>query len=406
MRKPGVVIHDRLRGISTAVLLLCLSSESGLAVSPAENHANVIRNFVIYESPGRYCAWPSLTRTSEGDLIVLFTRSEEHLGPDGAIMLSRSTNNGETWLSPVEVYNSPIDDRESGLTTLRDGRILTHIWSTFHTKETYALLHPKSYQADVLARWTRYVERSEYRSAKKVQGAWTVISNDGGRTWSGLLPGHDSIHGGIETSRGGLLVSSYRTSRGSITVHSADSVSGLWRQVASIDSPLTDSVAFGEPHLLQLASGRVIMMIRATAIPFNDQDPKCVLWETYSDDEGKTWVKPYATPLWGFPPHLALTSDGRVLCTYGYRRPPYGQRACVSNDGIQWSLRDETILRDDAPNGDLGYPASIELEPGVVLTVYYQPNVAPGTEQRMTPPDPGRTKPGILGTLWRLPMRH
>lgn len=55
------------------------------------------------------------------------------------------------------------------------------------------------------------------------------------------------------------------------------------------------------------------------------------------------------------------------------------------------------------PNGDLGYPASVELERGIILTVYYQPNVPAGTIQRMDPPDPHRTKPGILGTIWRVP---
>jgi hypothetical protein len=60
----------------------------------------------------------------EGDLVVLFTRTEEHLGPDGAILLSRSTDNGTSWLRPVVVLDSPLDDRESGITTLRDGRIV------------------------------------------------------------------------------------------------------------------------------------------------------------------------------------------------------------------------------------------------------------------------------------------
>jgi hypothetical protein len=145
------------------------------------------------------------------------------------------------------------------------------------------------------------------------------------------------------------------------------------------------------------------MMIRCTTRPYNDQDPRCHLWGTYSDDQGHTWAKPYKTPLWGFPPHLLQLSDGRILCSYGYRRPPFGQRACLSEDGITWKLENEVILRDDAPNKDLGYPASVELEPGVVLTVYYQPNVPPGTQQRMHPPDPKRTKPGILGTIWRVP---
>jgi hypothetical protein len=73
---------------------------------------------------------------------------------------------------------------------------------------------------------------------------------------------------------------------------------------------------------------------------------------------------------------------------------------------VHWDLQDELLLRDDAPNGDLGYPASIELEPGVVLTVYYQPEVSPGTVQHMSPPDPERTKPGILGTIWKVPRQR
>jgi len=395
----------RKRGIHLCLAVFVLSSLPGCShTGPGpERHADVVRHLTVYESQSEYCAWPSLTRTSTGDLIVLFTRSEEHLGPNGAIMLSRSTDNGQTWLRPVVLLDSPIDDRESGITSLRDGRIIGHFWSTFHTKESYEKLPVNAYRREVLDRWIEFVEQPRYREAEKRSGAWSAMSSDGGRTWSELFRGFDSVHGGIELSTGGLLLASYRTTPDSIVVHAADSATGPWRYLASLASPQPDSLSFGEPHLLQLPSGRVIMMIRATARPYNDQDPRCVLWESYSDDRGKTWVTPFATPLWGFPPHLALLSDGRVLCTYGYRRPPYGQRACLSSDGVHWDLRDELILRDDAPNGDLGYPASIELEPGIVLTVYYQPDVPPGAIQRMEPPDPERTKPGILGTIWKVP---
>jgi hypothetical protein len=365
--------------------------------------ADVVGHFTIYESPGEYCAWPSVARTSTGDIIVLFTRTEEHLGPDGAILLSRSTDNGSTWRPPVVIVDSPIDDRESGITTLRDGRILGHFWSTFHTRESYLNLSPDSYEKSVLDRWITFVGREGYRRGETHSGAWSSVSGDGGRTWSTLTRGHDSVHGGIELAQGELLVASYRESGDSIAVYAADSAAGPWRRVAGIGSFHPDSLSFGEPHLLQLRSGRVLMMIRSTAHPYDDQDARCVLWESYSDDGGMTWVPPFATPLWGFPPHLALLSDGRVLCTYGYRRFPYGERACLSGDGLNWDLSKEVILRGDAPNGDLGYPASIEIEPGVVLTVYYQPDVPPGTIQRMRPPDPGRVKPGILGTIWRVP---
>jgi hypothetical protein len=130
-----------------------------------------------------------------------------------------------------------------------------------------------------------------------------------------------------------------------------------------------------------------------------------VLWESYSDDSGVTWAEPWPTALWGFPPHLTLLNDGRVLCSYGYRRPPYGERACLSEDGITWDLSDEVVLRDDAPNDDLGYPASIEVEPGQVLTVYYQVN------KRQVPKSleysrPRGEKPALLGTFWTVPSRQ
>jgi hypothetical protein len=301
--------------------------------------------------------------------------------------------------------DSPLDDRESGLTTLRDGRIVCHVWSTFHTRRFYESLPGDSYGAEVLDRWIAAVERPDYLRSEPLKGAWSVVSTDGGESWLPPVRGHDSVHGGIALARGGLLLASYREAKGDIAVYRADSLGGGWTEVAALRSPQPDSLRFGEPHILELPSGRIIMMIRATALVYNDEDPRLVLWESCSDDGGLTWGEPFRTPLWGFPPHLTLLSDGRVLCTYGYRRAPYGQRACLSEDGVRWDPRDEVILRDDAPNGDLGYPASLELEPGKVLTVYYQPNVPRGTVQQMKPPDPARTKPGILGTVWTVPAR-
>jgi hypothetical protein len=396
----------RIMDLFVAAILLCPSLMHSQDGTGPRSRADVIGHIPIYQSPSEYCAWPSISRTLGGDLIVLFTRTEEHLGPNGAILLSRSTDNGKTWLRPVVVLDSPIDDRESGITTLRDGRIVGHFWSTLHTKKFYENLAPNSYGHDLLNRWIAVVEQPVYRDAKKFSGASAAISTDGGRTWSKLTRGHDSVHGGIELAAGGLLLASYRESPDSIIIHMADSANGPWRQVATIVSRHPDSLSFGEPHMLQLKTGRVIMMIRATTHPYNDRDPRCVLWESYSDDNGKTWAAPFATSLWGYPPHLAMLADGRILCTYGYRRPPYGQRACLSDDGVSWSLKEEVVLRDDAPNGDLGYPASVELKRGVILTVYYQPDVPPGTIQRMHPPDPRRTKPGIFGTIWRVaPVR-
>lgn len=371
-------------------------------ISAAEIDYKVIEHITIYEKRDEYCAWPAVARTDNGDIVVLYTRSEEHLGPDGQILLSRSTDNGRTWEDPVVVYDTPLDDRESGITALRDGRLLAHYHSVFWKPTNYAKLSPSAYEQETLNRWIVHVDSPAYRAAETRAGSWHAVSDDGGHTWSQPVPGADSVHGGIQLHNGDILVAAYRKERNHVGVYRAANPLGVFDKISTVFSPEPETTRFGEPHILQLASGRVVMFIRATAIPYDDGAPHLFAWSSYSDDNGSTWAEPFRTPYWGFPPHLLQLSDGRVVVTYGHRRPPYGQRAAVSDDGVTWLPENEFILRDDAPNTDLGYPVSIELDPGRILTIYYQPNVPPGTSPRMNPPDPNRVKPGIHGTIWEL----
>jgi len=361
------------------------------------------RTFPIFSERGVYCAWPSVVRAANRDILVAFTATEEHLGPDGRILLVRSTDNGLSWGVPDTLLDTPIDDRESGFTAGPDGSLTAHLWSTFHTVRSYAALAPGSYPQDVLDRWSSHVSSAEYAGAAAMQGAWERRSSDNGLTWSPLARGRDAVHGGLQLGNGTMLIASYRDDQPVIGVHARRPGDTSYVRIAVVRSPEPDSIAFGEPHVAQLPSGRVIMMIRATTRPYNDRDPRCRLWETWSDDNGKTWAEPFQTPLWGYPPHLLVLADGRVLCTYGYRRPPFGERACVSDDGVTWDRANEKILSADGPNGDLGYPCSVELGGGRALTVCYQPPVSPGTIQEMRPPDPHRTKPAIMGIVWVLP---
>ncbi|MBP9912335.1 MAG: exo-alpha-sialidase, partial [Opitutaceae bacterium] len=88
--------------------------------------APIIRHRTLYQQPDYYCAWPSLVRAHNGDLLLAFCRTVEHLYPAGAIVTMRSTDNGDTWSGPVVAYDTPIDDRECGLMVLPDGRIVMH----------------------------------------------------------------------------------------------------------------------------------------------------------------------------------------------------------------------------------------------------------------------------------------
>jgi hypothetical protein len=390
---------------SVFALMLLLLAFTGCTAQNALRVVNrdlIIRNLILYEAYHEYCGWPSIARAANGDLLVTFTRTDEHLYPNGAAVLIRSEDNGTTWRLPQTIFDTSIDERQSGLTTLRDGRTMAHFWSSHFTKQFYLSLPDTSLTPEERARFIQFVEQPEYKSASPLQGSRLCISADAGRTWSEPMPGPESTHGGIQLADGSLLVASYRGHGGHVSVHKTPAPEQPWQQVATIYCPEPDSFRFAEPHILQLPSNRIIMMIRFTNIVYNDQNPRYHLWETYSDDNGMSWATPFETPLWGYPPHLTLLSDGRVLCTYGHRRPPYGQRACLSKDGVTWNLADEIVIRDDAPNRDLGYPVSIELEPGIVLTVFYQVNLPYG-HQPIDPPDPKRKKPGIFGTIWRVP---
>ena len=76
--------------------------------------------------------------------------------------------------------------------------------------------------------------------------------------------------------------------------------------------------------------------------------------------------------MYGHPGHLLDLQDGRILCTYGRREIPFGIRACLSEDGGRtWLVEQEIIVRTGLPNSDLGYPTTIEYDPGRLFCCYY-----------------------------------
>jgi hypothetical protein len=113
------------------------------------------------------------------------------------------------------------------------------------------------------------------------------------------------------------------------------------------------------------------------------------LRQSESYDGGRTWTTSHVTDIWGYPPHLIQLSNGWVLASYGVRREPYGEKACISKDrGNTWETENEIMIQP-AMNSDLGYPASVQLDDGTLLTVYYQI-------------DQEGEKTSLMSTHWRL----
>ena len=365
-------------------------------VAQAAPFATVLEHDTIYADSKYYVAWPDIIRAGNGDLLVTFCSTEEHVSPDGKAVLMRSTDNGHTWSGPETIYDSPADDRDIGLSRHPDGTLALHVWTTFWTQELYEKNYADAYTPEIRRRWIEHVNTPAYRNAEDDQGRWTLTSRDHGKTWDERVRGPDAVHGGIVLNNGTWLTAAYREEIGNVAIFTAPASTGPWVKTNVIKTTQTDTLRFGEPHVAQLPSGRLVVAIRATSIPYDDSGDHLQFWTATSDDRGATWSAPASSGRWGFPVHLTVLNDGRLLATYGYRRVPYGQRASISSDGVNWEELPEIILRAEAPNRDLGYPASIEIAPGEILTVYYQESGNP---------EETHSRPAIMSTRWKLPAR-
>ena len=347
---------------------------------------------VICKQPGNYLAWPTIGRTADGELLVVFSGDREaHVCPYGKNQVIRSRDGGETWSEAETINSSPLDDRDTGLVVMRSGTILitwftmtTYAdaedaeWSTMTTysdprdPNRYRERYPESYDA-----WVRHWRKILPEDRERYHGNRSRRSLDGGGTWE---PAVGTIvtapHGPIQLRDDRLLMVGNTLIDGKPVVAAAQSTDEgrSWSMTGIVPFPqdkAAEAEYFNEPHIVELPDGKVVCLIRYE--PTRERFDEWYMQQSESADGGTTWTPAHPTPIWGFPPHLIRLDSGPLLVTYGHRKPTYGERACLSHDGgVTWDIENEMVLRDDAPSGDLGYPASIELEPGEILTVYYQ----------------------------------
>jgi hypothetical protein len=209
-------------------------------------------------------------------------------------------------------------------------------------------------------------------------------------------------HGPIRRGSGKLLYlgkawdgGMQRLLAGACPIGAWESDDGLsWRELGRVPLiPGTFEGNYHEPHVVELPSGRLLGHVRLQSRGEYDVTKVELVHfsivQTASDDEGKSWSEPRPLGFHGSPPHLLRHSSGALVCSYGYRLEPFGERACISRDeGETW---EDLVIRDDGPTADLGYPSSVELQDGSIFSVYYQ--------QPETPED----RCGVLWSRWRLP---
>lgn len=305
-----------------------------------------------YIAVDNYCAWPNLTLMPNGDIAALIFNQPSHGRWEGEVECWASTDGGKLWL-----YRGTPAPHEPGTTRLNVAGGLAH------NGDLIAIVSGQAPKAPL--------------GQPLPPGPVVVLppkvcrSSDGGRTWErvesfatpGKVDGAIPFGDIVRSADGGLAVSSYSFIKGrrdSSAYFSRSYDDGrTWQLPVTIGDD-----DYNETDLLYLADGRWLAAARTAT------DAHLELF--VSDDNGQSWNPQTALTLpWQHPGHLCQLADGRILLVYGIRNHGlYGVGARLSaNNGKTWSNPIVLVRLKGATDG--GYPSSVQLADGTIVTAYY-----------------------------------
>lgn len=333
-----------------------------------------------------YQGWPTIAKDKNGTLYIACSSNRlAHVCPFGKDVMYVSHDEGKTWSAPQIINDTKLDDRDAGLICWGDGNMLL-TWFNNQPWFTYTMPSRAS-------RWPNLVEPLSLAMIDKWKelgpeeyGSFTRISRDYGKTWS--KPRRAPVtcpHGAIRRADGSLMYvglevqSGFGIPGGSVTCAVSTDDGETWSLQGILPKPKTHNgkkvLDICEPHCVDLGDDVILAAVRCVV----DGDAENELAQTYhmttylsrSEDGGKTWSEAQFMERLGAPPHLMVHSSGALIFSFGRRVPPYGQHVRVSYDkGLTWS--EDVKIGADTNVTDQGYPSTVELSNGELLTAYYQ----------------------------------
>lgn len=317
------------------------------------------------ESHHAYFAWPTIAKLQNGRICVGASGYRvEHICPFGTGVIAFSDDNGETYSEPIRIFDTVLDDRDVGLTPFGDSGLIA---TSFN--------NPIEDQRDAMPQTREcidYVNSISPKQEAEALGVLYRISHDCGETFGPILKAPvSSPHGPTVLNDGTVLWVGRRLgSHNSIAAYVINTDTGemTLRGEMAIHNDDFDGLNFYEPHAIQLPDGKMICHLRTQ----NSDESIFTLYQTVSLDNGVTWSKPrqIIRDDSGAPAHLFLHSSGTLITAFSHRLRPYGIWAVFSTDGGEtWS--DEAVIHNGYETDDLGYPSTIELDNGELLTAFY-----------------------------------
>ena len=304
--------------------------------------------------------FPVALRLQDGRIAVVLRGGGGHLSIEGRLDMIFSSDEGETWSDPIVVVDSPLDDRNPSLGQASDGTLVVGFWRT-----------------------ATYDENGKYNpKLDKPRNTWVTRSSDGGKTWADALEidvseiGWGSPFGRILTlTDGTMLMAIYglevrlagtknESNRNHSYVYRSTDAGITWKRFSEIGDGKRQ---VNETSLLLLPDGKIVAALRSRASE---------VWLSSSADSGQTWSElKQLTPANVHPADLCLLKDGRVLLTAGNRVGPFGVLGVVGNHLGEFDWAKRFVLVNDAISRDCGYPSSVLLNDGKVVTLYYATKV-------------------------------
>ncbi len=358
---------------------LLLASLSWTQAAPADEvhlfrSLQADRTRVYQGPPGSGGGHPLVCRLGNGEVLAVFQAWQAD--SDWRILSARSSDGGLHWTEPRVLVDSPDSEGNLALGVLRDGTVLLGY-------ETFRIFRgPDAPPARYLA----------YQ---------VVRSTDHGRSWSSpvkvpddpdrALASYSSI---IQLPDGTVLMPLYAYVEGKEGEAGQQSsprhFSYLYRSRdggRSWGDRSLIAAGFNETNLVRLESGKLLAVMREERKP----PGRSALAE--STDEGRHWSRPrFVTAASQHPASLLQMPDGTVVLSHGVRHPPYGAQALLSRDQGQTWDRTRKIMLGYHSWGGGGYPCTIRLESGHLLTLYYGSS-----------PRGGKSFPFVEAVRWSLP---
>jgi hypothetical protein len=336
------------------------------------------------------CAWPNLTQLPNGDIVAAIFNKPFHGLWVGDVECWASVDGGRLWsLRGVPAPHEPGTNRMNVAAGVAKNGDLLVIASGWNKRKE----HPPKKR--VPFEWG-----SHHRNAE-VLVPWVCRSRDGGRTWkrtetvscepAGVPTGQATPvpFGDIHIAGPKLLVCSMYFFAGKNQEMKSGMLSGSYC-FRSRD----DGKTWGEPSLISNQHDETTILCldkkRWLAAARSDRLDLFV-----TDDAGEHWRHQEALTSPGeIPAHLLRLRDGRVLLTFGIRHTGFfGIGARISEDqGKTWSSPTKLVDFGDAWDG--GYPSSVEMNDGTLVTAYYTPRISQHQRYHM----------GVI--LWTVPEAY